>query len=45
MQVSYIDGEAKDATHGGEIDIVSWSCAMTQSGSMHKGGGSGKPMP
>jgi type VI secretion system secreted protein Hcp len=39
-----IKGEAVDAAHKDEIDVLAWSWGATQSGSMHtsKGGGSGK---
>jgi type VI protein secretion system component Hcp len=34
-------GEAKDASHKGEIDVLSWSWGATQPGSFHRGGGGG----
>ena len=39
-----IDGEALDDTHKDQIDLISWSWGMTQSGTTHQstGGGSGK---
>lgn len=37
-----IDGESKDAAHKGEVDVLSWSWGMSQSGSMHTGTAGGK---
>ena len=44
IKIGDIDGEARDAKHGKEIDVLAWSWGMSQSGSMHvgAGGGSGK---
>ena len=36
-----IEGESQDDAHANEIDILSWSWGMTQSGSMGKAGGGG----
>jgi type VI secretion system secreted protein Hcp len=36
-----IQGEAQDAAHKGEIDVLSWSWGMANSGTMHIGGGGG----
>ena len=36
-----IEGEAQDAKHKNEIDILAWSWGMSQSGSFHMGGGGG----
>jgi type VI secretion system secreted protein Hcp len=41
MKVKGIDGEARDKTHGGSIDVLAWSWGMSQSGSTHIGGGGG----
>ncbi len=41
LKLEGIDGEAKDDKHAGEIDILAWSWGMSQSGSMHHGGGGG----
>ena len=41
LKVEGIDGESKNKDHVGEIDITSWTAGMTQSGTTHKGGGSG----
>ena len=36
-----IRGESKDHDHKDEIDIMSWSWGMTQSGGHHQGGAMG----
>ena len=36
-----IGGEAQDAAHKGEIDVLAWSWGLSQSGSFHVGGGGG----
>lgn len=36
-----IKGESEDATHTGENDVLAWSWGMSQSGTMHVGGGGG----
>ena len=36
-----IKGESKKEGHEGEIDVLSWSFGMTQSGTWHTGGGGG----
>ena len=41
IRIGDVEGEAKDAVHGGEIDVVSWDWGMSQSGTMHVGGGGG----
>lgn len=41
IKIGDVVGESKDAKHGGEIDVLSWSWGLTQSGSMHTGGGGG----
>ncbi len=41
MKIEGIDGEATDRGHEGEIDILSWSWGMSQTGSAHTGGGAG----
>lgn len=41
LKLQDITGEAEDAAHSGEIDILAWSWGMSQSGSAHVGGGSG----
>ena len=44
LKIPGIDGESADQSHRGEIDILSWSWGMSQSGTTHlgSGGGSGK---
>ena len=37
-----IPGESKDAAHKDEVDVLSWSWGMSQSGSMHTGTAGGK---
>ena len=41
LKVTGADGESKIKGHEDEIDILSWSWGMTQSGTMHVGGGGG----
>ncbi len=41
MKIGDIKGEANDTTHGDEIDVLSWSWGMKQSGTTHTGGGGG----
>jgi len=41
IKIGDIEGEAVDDAHGGEIDVLDWSWGMSQSGSMHIGGGGG----
>jgi type VI secretion system secreted protein Hcp len=36
-----VEGESTDDTHGGEIEVLSWSWGMSQSGSTHSGSGGG----
>ncbi len=36
-----ITGEAQDAKHKDEIDVLAWSWGMSNSGSFHTGGGGG----
>ncbi len=42
LKIDGIDGESKDDTHKGEIDLISWSWSETQGGSHGSGGGGGK---
>jgi type VI secretion system secreted protein Hcp len=44
LKIDGIDGEAQDAKHKNEIDVLSWSLGVINSGSMASlgGGGSGK---
>jgi len=41
FKIADIKGESTDDKHKEEIDVLSWSWGMTQSGSMHHGGGGG----
>ena len=41
LKLDGIDGESKDAKHAGEIDIESFAWGMAQTGSGHRGTGSG----
>jgi len=41
LKIEGVTGEAIDHAHGGEIDVLAWSWGMSQSGSMHVGGGGG----
>lgn len=42
LKIEGAEGESKIKGHEGEIDVLSWSWGMTQSGTMHVGGGGGK---
>ncbi len=42
IRIGDIKGEAQDAAHKDEIDVLAWSWGMSQSGTMHVGGGGGK---
>ena len=44
LQLDPIKGESTDAKHKDQIDVLSWSWGLTQSGSFHSGtgGGAGK---
>ena len=41
LKVAGADGESKVSGHEDEIDIIAWDWGMTQSGTMHRGGGGG----
>jgi len=41
LKIDGIKGEAQDKTHKDEIDVLAWSWGMSQSGTMHTGGGGG----
>lgn len=41
IKIGDVKGEAMDDKHGGEIDVLSWSWGLTQSGYAHMGGGAG----
>ncbi len=39
LKLDGVKGESKDHQYKDQIDILSWSWGMSQSGSMHAGGG------
>jgi type VI secretion system secreted protein Hcp len=41
LKLDAVTGESRDAKHEKEIDILSWSWGMSQSGTSHMGGGAG----
>ena len=41
LKLGDIKGESKDSKHGGEIEVLSWSWGLSQTGSMSYGGGGG----
>lgn len=41
IKIGDVKGESVDATHGGEIDVLSWSWGMNQSGYAHVATGQG----
>jgi type VI secretion system secreted protein Hcp len=41
LKISGVDGESKIQGHENEIDVLAWSWGMSQSGTMHVGGGGG----
>ncbi len=41
LKITGLDGESRIKGHEKEIDVLAWSWGMTQSGSMHIGGGGG----
>ncbi len=41
IKIDSVKGESKDKTHKDEIDVLSWSWGMSNSGSSHTGGGLG----
>ncbi|MEL7471361.1 MAG: type VI secretion system tube protein Hcp [Pseudomonadota bacterium] len=41
LKMDGIAGESEDNDHKGENDVLSWSWGMSQSGTMHIGGGGG----
>lgn len=41
IKIGNIEGESRDSKHAKEIDVLSWSWGMTQSGSAHLGTGAG----
>ena len=41
LKLDGVTGEARDSKHTDEIDVLSWSWGMSQSGTTHMGGGGG----
>ena len=41
LKLGDIKGESKDAKHAGEIEVLSWSFGVSQTGTMGMGGGGG----
>ncbi|ANM28734.1 Hcp1 family type VI secretion system effector [Acidobacteria bacterium Mor1] len=41
LKLGDIKGESRDKSHKDEIDLLAWSWGMSQSGTMHSGGGGG----
>ena len=41
LKINGIDGESEDSTHKDEIEVLSWSWAVSQQSSMHAGSGGG----
>jgi type VI secretion system secreted protein Hcp len=41
IKIGTLKGESRDSTHKGEIDVLSWSWGISNSGSAHTGGGAG----
>ncbi len=41
LKLDGVDGESQDGSHKDEIEVLSWSWDMTQSGAMHSGSGGG----
>jgi len=41
MKIGDLKGESKGSGHKNEIDVLAWSWGMSQSGTMHTGGGGG----
>lgn len=41
LKIEGINGEAQDAKHKKEIDVLAWSWGASQSGTTHMGGGGG----
>jgi type VI secretion system secreted protein Hcp len=41
LKIDGITGESKDKVHGKEIDVLAWQWGMTNSGTVHVGGGAG----
>ncbi|MEO1082183.1 MAG: type VI secretion system tube protein Hcp [Pseudomonadota bacterium] len=42
LKLDGVSGESKDESHGGEIDVLSWTWGMANASDPHLGGGGGK---
>ena len=45
LKLGDVKGESKDSKHEGEIDVLSWSWGISQTGLGSMGGGSGAGAP
>lgn len=43
LKLTDVEAESQDSSHGGEIEVQSWSWGLSQSGTMSSGGGGGSP--
>ena len=41
IKIDGVDGESKDDSHEGEIDVIAWNWSLSQAGTFHHGGGGG----
>jgi type VI secretion system secreted protein Hcp len=41
LEIDGVKGESKDKAHAEKIDVLAWSWGMSNSGTMHSGGGGG----
>jgi type VI secretion system secreted protein Hcp len=41
IKIGDVEGESRDKTHAGKIDVLAWSWGMSNSGTAHTGGGAG----
>jgi len=41
LKIDGVESESRDKSHAGEIDVLAWSWGLSQSGTMHVGGGGG----
>ena len=41
LKLDDVKGESRDNKHKDEIDVLAWSWGVSQSGTMHTGGGGG----
>ena len=45
LKIQGVEGESQDSAHANEIDVLAWAWGMSQSGTMHLGGGGGAGLP